>query len=174
MASRAELEARFPKLAGAEWVIKSPEDLRYNCVSWAARESHRRWWPAIYPPPGRNLDYWPPGVPRSETISAFVQAFATLGYEPCADGKYKLGYEKLAIYADEERTPTHMARQCLFRPGWLSKLGDFDDIFHRELYAVEGNKSPQSNEYGEVVQYLKRSWWKTLKYWMAGWKGPKA
>jgi hypothetical protein len=96
-----------------------------------------------------------------------VLAFKTLGYEPCGNAKFSFGYEKVAIYADRDLTPTHMARQRLFGGGWLSKLGDYEDIYHRQLRDVEGDSSPLSTEYGTVVQYLKRSWLKTLKHWRA-------
>ncbi len=108
------------------------------------------------------MDYWP--VDREETIDCFVRAFATLGYKPCETGDYELGYEKLAIYADSEGTPTHMARRSILG-GWLSKLGDFHDIVHQRLTDVEGDTSPQAQEYGLVVKFLKRSWWTAVTHW---------
>jgi hypothetical protein len=165
--SKRELEALFPNLIGAQWEIASPFDTQYNCIAWAACETHRRWWPAIYPPLGGDLDHWPPGIPREETIPCFVLAFRTLGYEPCGNGNFWFGHEKVAIYADRELTPTHVARQRLFGGGWLSKLGDYEDIYHRQLRDVEGDISPLSTEYGTVVQYLKRSWLRTFQHWRA-------
>lgn len=85
-----------------------------------------KWW---WPDPWQKR-YWPPGVPREETVEAFVQAFATLGYEPCGDLDLALdeAYEKVVLYALGSR-PTHMARQ-LPSGEWMSKLGGYEDITH--------------------------------------------
>ena len=163
MASRAHLETIFPNLVGSNWDIESPEDYNYNCIAWAAGEDHRRWWPSLCPVPGMPLDYWPEGVPREETIPSFIMAFETIGYRPCRSGSFLLGFGKVALYADSELTPTHMARRRLFWKGWLSKLGDYEDIFHPRLENVTGSGP---NDYGDVVQYLKRSWWRTFRHWM--------
>jgi hypothetical protein len=58
------------------------------------------------------------------------------------------GWEKVALFAHEDGTPTHAARQ-LASGRWTSKLGELEDIEH-ELEAVEGAA------YGSVVVYLKR------------------
>lgn len=105
------------------------------------------------------MDYWPPGIDREESIDSFMKAFATLGYRACDNGRYEVGFQKLAIYADADLTPTHMARQHMFGSGWLSKLGDYEDIWHRELRSVEGDTNPRAREYGTAIQFLKRSWW---------------
>ena len=44
-------------------------------------------------------NYWPPGVPREETLEAFRQAFAALGNEVCDDDRLEEGYEKVALFA---------------------------------------------------------------------------
>ena len=162
--SRDVLEGLFPNLVGTSWQKKSERDTCYNCIAWAACENHRRWWPSLYPGPDGDLDFWPEGVPRDETVDCFIRAFQTIGYRPCPTGNFQFGYEKVAIYADSEMTPTHMARQS-FWGGWLSKLGDYEDILHRRLRDLEGDTSPHSYEYGIVVQFLKRSWWQTFKHW---------
>jgi len=152
---RADLEARFPNLAGTKWAIRSPFNDTYQCIAWAACDTTRKWWPIVHPPEA----YWPPTAPMEETVDSFVQAFATLGYKPCKDVSFEFGYQKVAIYADDEMTTTHMARQHFFGRGWLSKLGNLEDILHRQLRDVEGDTAPASQEYGKVVQVLKRSWW---------------
>lgn len=166
----AELESTFPNLARSTWSVKSPFDKSYNCFAWAACDEEKRWEP-ILPP----IYYWPSSVARQLTIECFIEAFATMGYEPCGDASFEFGFQKVAIYADADMTPTHMARQHFFGCGWLSKLGDLEDIFHRELIDVEGDTSPTSQEYGRVVQVLKRSWWTAARFglfrgWWAGFK----
>jgi hypothetical protein len=89
-------------------------------------------------------------VPRDETLQSFVLAFNTLGYTSCDDGKLEHGFEKVAIYADDAGTPTHMARQLLSGI-WISKCGGLEDIEHETLDALEGPI------YGTAVQFLKRS-----------------
>jgi hypothetical protein len=59
---------------------------------------------------------------------------------------------------DEEGVPSHMARQQLFGRGWLSKIGDWEDIIHPELRNIEGKTGPIIRGYGTVHTILKRSW----------------
>lgn len=80
---------------------------------------------------------------------AFVDAFAILGYEPCASGDPERGFEKVALFADGTGTPTHAAR-LLPNGSWTSKLGPHEDISHT-LYGLEGSS------YGDVVHFLKRA-----------------
>ena len=154
---RRDLESIFPNLANAYWSIKSPSNDAYQCIAWAACDTTRRWWPT---PP----EYWPPNVPIEDTVECFVKAFATLGYEPCDSAAFEFGYQKVAIYADDDMTPTHMARQHFFGRGWLSKIGLAEDILHQELRDVEGDPDPTIFSYGRVVQILKRSWWTAVRF----------
>jgi hypothetical protein len=136
------LESYFHNLRGSKYIITSPVDVFYNCVAFAAGVTNRVWWP-------ENGYYWPSNVTRSETLAGFVEAFATLGYSPCADGALEDGFEKVAIYADENGVPTHVAKQ-LASGTWSSKCGMFEDIEHDTLEALEGS------DYGTVAQFLKR------------------
>jgi hypothetical protein len=52
-----------------------------------------------------------------------------------------------------------MARQHFLGKGWLSKLGAEEDIVHQEVTDVQGDTAPAAQQYGEVAQYMKRSWW---------------
>lgn len=136
------LERFFPKLAEAPYRVTSPPDENYNCVAWAAG-SIETWWE----PDPTGLYHWPPGVARELSIDAYIQAFRSLGYEPCSDMKLESGFEKVAIYAKGAR-PAHAARQ-LENGRWTSKLGEFEDIEH----ALEGLVGDQ---YGDVVRILRR------------------
>lgn len=130
-----------PRLVPGEYLETSDETEDYNCIAWAAGETHTCWWPT------RGY-YWPPEAPFEETIPAFVEAFRLLGYGTCVSPELEPGYEKVAIYATSNGTPTHAAVQK--ETGlWSSKLGDWEDIEHT-LVGVEGPS------YGAVTVYLRR------------------
>lgn len=133
--------AAFPGLNAGNHRDTSPQDTRYNCIAFAASVQNRWWWPDPF-----GQGYWPPNVPRVETVDAFVRAYETLGYVRCADGTLESGYEKVAIYVDSFGGPTHAARQ-LPSGKWTSKLGGEEDIEHDTLEAVEGPLYGRSNAY---------------------------
>lgn len=139
--STERLVQAFPSLHFVEFKITSPETNRYNCIGWAAGDTRRWWWP-------EHRRYWPPGVPREPTVEAFVQAFATLGYEPCDSDGVEEGVERVALYAYANGEPTHAARQ-LPSGRWTSKLGTWEDIEHT-LVGLEGAR------YGHVARILRR------------------
>jgi len=118
--------------------ITSPFDVKYNCIAWVVGVNNRWWGP---------YHVWPQGCPRETTISAFVQAFAALGYEPCNDGRRERGYEKVALYAKENK-PMHAAKQ-LINGRWTSKLGQDIDIEHKV-------KDLEGQCYGKVAMYFRR------------------
>lgn len=137
---RAGIIGEFPNLRQVRFSLESDPTIEYNCIAWAAGETHRRWWPF-------NA-YWPNGAARELTLEAFIAAFATLRYEPCDSGILEDGFEKVAIYV-RAGSPKHMARQ-LEDGQWASKLGNEDDIYHETLDGVEGYL------YGTVVQFMRR------------------
>lgn len=159
---RADIERAFPNLANVEWQIKSPFDDEYQCIAWAACYTDRHMWPSTPPYwwfPNPNLPLAP--IPEEASVDCFLQGFKLLGYEPCSSRKFELGYQKVAIYANDLGV-THMARQHFFGRGWLSKLGVLEDISHRNLEDVEGDMSPLAYQYGTVAQVLRRSWWSAI------------
>jgi len=93
--------------------------------------------------------YWPPDLPRDETLDNFVSAFQALGYSRCSDGILDVRYEKIALYVDSHGTPTHAARQ-LEGGAWTSKLGGDADIEHSSPGGLE------DSDYGAVAAYLQR------------------
>jgi len=164
---RTKIERDYPNLIKSNWSLKSPETTDYQCIAWAACDTTRRWWPVGEPP----IAYWPLNVPKEETVECFVQAFGTLRYKPCETASFEFGFQKVAIYVDEEDTPTHMARQHFCGRGWLSKLGDWEDIVHPELKNVEGKTVPlPANGYGRVHTVLKRNWLTAARFGLfCGW-----
>jgi hypothetical protein len=81
-----------------------------------------------------------------------MKGFAVRGYEQCDDGELDIGWEKIAIYVDNDDTPQHVARQ-LNNGGWTSKLGDYEDIAHESLAALEGDGKDQ---YGRAKHFMRR------------------
>lgn len=139
----AELEAEWPNLSKTKYTITSPHTRKYNCLAWAAHEDDR-WWSPVPEDDG----YWPVGVPREVTLQAFIKVYQTCGYEVCDEETVEPGFEKIAIYAKSDGTPTHVARQ-LENGMWTSKLGYYEDIDH-ELEGLVGEL------YGTVQQLMKR------------------
>jgi hypothetical protein len=139
------IQQLFPRLREGEFEITSPRDTRYNCVAWAAGDVRRWWWPTESP-----FAFWPPKVTREESISSFIDAFGTLGYELTGSGHYEEGIEKVAIFASADGVPTHVARQ-LADGSWTSKLGGLEDIAHIDVNGVGGS------DYGDVAAFLRRS-----------------
>jgi hypothetical protein len=137
----------FPDLNSNNCTITSKATRQYNCLAWAAGEAIRRWEPDPF-----GIYYWPPGIPRTLTVDAFVLAYGTLGFKLCFDGSLEVGVEKLAIFTITRGTilvPTHAALQ-LESGLWTSKLGDFEDISHTTVDALNGPV------YGSVFCYLSR------------------
>lgn len=145
------LRGLFPGLRECPYQLTSPFDENYNCIAWAAGDVTNWWWPTA----GSKPNYWPEAVPADETIPAFVEAFASLGYTECEGGGYEPGFEKVALYADQDGIPTHMARQ-LPDGTWTSKIGELPDIQHGTLEALEGMGGEGEASYGWVVKFLRR------------------
>jgi hypothetical protein len=139
----AHLEALFPGLQHSVYHVTSPADDVYNCIAWAASDKSRWWWPDT----GAHR-YWPAGLLRDESLSAFQAALASLGYSVCTGEDLEAGFEKVALFADVAGFPTHAARQ-LPNGRWTSKLGELEDI-ERALHALEGV------EYGLATVIMKR------------------
>lgn len=140
----------FPRVTEGVFDKTSDEDRRYNCIAHAAGDDTRWWWPVAL-----GGYYWPPNVPRTPTIDSFVQAYMTLGYELSNDGEYEDGYEKVAIFADDNGNALHAARQ-LPDGQWTSKLGQWIDISHEKVAAVTGSPVADS-DYGHVALFMLRA-----------------
>jgi hypothetical protein len=135
-------ETYFPNLAPTGYVTTSPATFTYNCIAWAAGVTDDWWWPD---PMG--VSSWPASARREETVSAFEEAFQTMGYVSATNDTLELGFEKVALYA-LAGTPKHAARQ-LPNGRWTSKLGELEDVEH----TLEGLNGTW---YGSVVSILKR------------------
>jgi hypothetical protein len=143
MEKAIHLELRYPNLALTEYAVTSPKSQEYNCFAWVAGDQER-WWQ----PTPEDEFYWVPGVPMEETLSAYIQAYQKLGYAICDNAVLETGYEKIALYVNNQGVPTHAAKQLLTGK-WSSKLGSLKDIEH-ELEGLTGE------QYGKVGQVLRR------------------
>jgi len=85
-------------------------------------------------------------------MEAVAQVYETLGFRLCFSTALEAGTEKIAIYGRDGQNgitiPTHAARQ-LPSGQWTSKLGDHEDIIHKDLNDVNGF-------YGGPVIYMER------------------
>ena len=131
----------FPNLTSENYRITSPTSWEYNCIVWAVGITDNWWWPVL----GR---FWPPDVPREETLEAFLAAFTTYGFSLCTSPDVESRLEKIALYS-LEAIPTHATRQ-LSNGWWTSKLGPSFDIEHSNLEALAGGV------YGDPVAFLCR------------------
>jgi hypothetical protein len=93
--------------------------------------------------------YWPPGIPRNDRLSTWIQLFRLFGYEECREPTLEEGVDKLAIYADDTGDAQHVAKQ-LEAGGWGSKLGGGKDIMHRSLEGLVGER------YGRPAAFMRR------------------
>jgi len=135
-------ETGFPYLdLDINYKVTSGEDPKYNCITWAYGEHGRWFWPM-------KRGFWPANVPREETIKAFIELFASIGYQRCDDSSLEPEYEKVATYA-LNGIPTHAARQKN-NGKWTSKLGASIDIEHDTLECLNGPI------YGKVAVIMKR------------------
>ena len=139
-----DLHRAFPKLTPENHSLASAATEEYNCIAFAAGDQGHWWWPDR-----ADTSYWPASATREESMDAFQQAFATLGYKLCANANLETGFEKIALYAIGG-TPTHAARQ-LSNGRWVSKLGELEDIAHASLEVLAGQL------YGEVAAVLRRA-----------------
>jgi len=137
------MQVPFPNITGKNIRLTSPYDEGYNCIAWASEDTDYWWWPDAM-----GQHYWPPGVPREETVEAFVAAYGLQGYVRRSDAGLEPGKQKIAIFADSKGNPTHAARQ-LHDGWWASKLGQQIDIEH-EFSALDGPA------YGTVAVILSR------------------
>jgi hypothetical protein len=140
---RSLLPKGFPKLKADNSRVTSLPTSSYNCIAWAAGETHRWWQPDV--PYG--LYYWPSKAPKSMQPAALIAAFEAIEYSPCKDGALEEGYEKVVLYERDGRW-THAARQ-LADGTWTSKLGSGVDIMHKAPELVD-------DTYGSVTCFMKR------------------
>ena len=135
--------ATWPRLELGTFEKTSDKDEGHNCVAFAVGDKSR-WWE-----PETDLAYWPEGAVNEGTVEGYVSAFRTQGFELCDNPDVEPGYEKIALYARDEQSPTHAAVQWP-NGKWRSKVGELEDIEHAALDVLE------CDDYGRVAALLKR------------------
>ena len=136
-----ELAGLFPKLVAEGFEIVAPRSSQYNCIAFAAGDTGE-WWYFQQP------DYWPAHATRSNNIASLVEVFAGLGFEPCCDSGVEPGFEKVALYEQQDAW-THAALQTPHGT-WLSKMGQGPVIEHRSPESLAGGP------YGNPTTYMRR------------------
>lgn len=135
-------ERQLPHLLAEGYDVTSPTDFSYNCIAFAADVNTVFWWP------DQSGDGFWPIAWREVSVSCFVEAFRSIGYEICNNGGLELGYDKIALFILNGQ-PTHAAKQ-LPDGRWKSKLGRWEDIEHASLKAVE------DHIYGKAEVFMRR------------------
>lgn len=164
----SEREDNFPRLNKDLYEVTGDETNDYNCIALAGDDKTRRW-----EPDPTQVYFWP--IPKREyTVECFIEAFESLKYQRCKCSLKKRQFEKIAIYHDPigcreaidnfgwwhpeipPNFPTHAAKQ-LANGWWNSKLGDWEEIIHRNLRCLNGTDiTGKRISYGEPVQILRR------------------
>lgn len=145
---KPEWSREWPNLGPHNGRLASPETPDYNCLAFCAGRVDQ-WWEPYVIPPDRPEIVWPAGVHPDNTPQDWAAALATVGFEPCGDGRHEDGFVKVALYANARGDATHVALQTADNR-WKSKLGIFEDIEHDDPGALEGGL------YGAVCLFLKR------------------
>ncbi len=130
--------------------ITSPKDVKYNCIAWAFGLHNDRWMQFDTTPRFDGVWYWwPVGVKLSPSISAYIEAFKTKGFDLCDTCELEVGFIKIALYRTRGTDNcSHASRQKLDGT-WMSKLGPWHDIEHGTPYSIEGDR------YGDVFCFMK-------------------
>jgi hypothetical protein len=141
------LEQDFPRLKQEGYRPTSEVTDFPNCIGWALYDYNQYWDPAAM---GVKGYYWPPGVPRDDSLASWIKVFEIHGYRICATAALETDIEKIAIYVEPQTGyPQHVARQK--KSGvWVSKLGKGADIEHDKLEALNGDL------YGTATLFMKR------------------
>jgi len=149
--SAQDIEKDFPKLAVDGWTKSSQDTSDYNCFAFAVHDEED--W---YSPLQVNGYYWPSDViPRNTLLPTMIALYRHEGgFEPCENGEFEEGFEKIALYMNQFGNVTHAARQKDSKT-WTSKMGVMEDIEHPFLSSLE-DAGLTDDEYGKIAQYLKR------------------
>lgn len=130
------MEDDFPNLRSEGYQLRSPVADRPNCIGWALYDRNLYWDAGMV---GVKGYYWPPGVPRDDSLEAWTKVFEIHGYRICDNAELEPSHEKIAIYFNPKTgAPEHVARQK--KSGiWISKMGKGADIEHKTLHAISGD-----------------------------------
>jgi hypothetical protein len=139
----------FPNMDQSNAHVIGSYDRGYNCAAFAMGDTERWWWPSGGYGTGC---FWPDDVTNNpESMDSFDDLFTdkihgcALPDNPAQWNKVEPGFTRVAVYADSDGTPQHLARQTTSGT-WISKMGGQPLIEHDELDDVAGGG------YGEVAR----------------------
>lgn len=142
-----DLKRRFPRLASTRFEVTSDDTPKYNCLAWVLGDQENWISPTLFDE-DLGLYPWPEGVPRENTVDAWMLALESYGFTRCEDASLEPGRDKVAVYWNETTQEIHFALQ-LASGLWTSKVGRWEDITH-ELGGLAGDR------YGEVMGFVSR------------------
>jgi len=116
----------------------------YNCIAFAADDTSN-WWDNTENP----RTYWPP-VGDDPSINGLIAAFRWIGYSVCEPDEVGIGYQMIALYA-ENGIWTHAATR-LSDGRWQSKFGELEDLIHDSADAIPDYGHPGQSSVGQMVQ----------------------
>lgn len=125
--------------------ITSHRTDEYNCIAWAMGTDE--WWIDPREAPGH---WWPAGVPKDMRSSSLIRAFERVGFARCGDAAPEEGYDKIALYKDEQHDCWTHAARVLSAEVYHSKMGQSFDIRHR------GGDIFRGSTYGMLYAFMKR------------------
>ncbi|WP_025225677.1 DUF7689 domain-containing protein [Fimbriimonas ginsengisoli] len=116
--------------------ITSDEDWQYNCVAWAAGHKDKFW---THETGYGTYTYWPPGIPRGNSLAHLVAVFEWLGFVACGDETVEPEVDKIALF-EQDGEWAHACKQC-DDGRWWSKMDFFEDVKHTidDVVAVYGS-----------------------------------
>jgi hypothetical protein len=138
-----------------KWPVRrtSSDTDHYNCYAYVAGDTRRPWCPLPILPRGVH---WPVPVDDEEenTVWPVLKGYEAIGFEWCENGTLENGFEKLALYTNQNDEPTHVAIQRE-NGTWQSKLGSDIDVEHA-LESLESSDEFGPTDYGKVRYFMKR------------------
>ena len=142
-------EKRFPNLVASGYKKTSDETSTYNCLAWAVGDT-TKWWQPNSVEPGH---WWPPLAPAGPQVEIYAQALETLRFKRCQKPRWEKGVLTIALFTKPNGHFAHAAK-LLANGKWSSKLGDWEDITHNTLAALESDGTREA--YGKVAIYLRK------------------
>lgn len=133
----------YPNLSPDTYHKTSDETKDYNCVAWIHGRQDE--------PVDLSLDDEGDPIPGFDpTPAPYIIYFKEFGFSECEDGTLVEGVEKIALYQGRDDYFEHVTKQ-LPNGNWTSKVGEFEDIEH---YNLEALNNPTN--YGKVTVFMQR------------------
>jgi hypothetical protein len=134
----------YPNLIPGSFHKTSEETKLYNCVAWVDKI-------VDYSVDFSTDDDGNPRIDDEFLLpEIYIDYFESKGFTRCDNPDFEEGLEKIALYIHQGGTFEHVARQ-LENGHWTSKVGEYEDIEHYTLEALE-----KPTYYGKASIFMKR------------------